>query len=259
MIGRLLKSCGCGCLALVVLLGAGGTAIYFWFQKTYNTPLPPAPKLGPAVALRPTIVPREGEVYEAGTAVAVRTAPGKAPILLTALHLFGPSGGLDRQYAPAELHGLVKELQLKPFGSKNVVARTQSALRRKGPTLVEDESRVQFDLAVFSLAPKPTPKMTVLPLAEKNPVMGEWVWLVGDEFSDQPQRQRLFAAQVGIVNLNGGLLRLKEPVELQGFSGGPVVNTKGEVVGILISGSEAGAIINTAEGIRNRLMESRIK
>lgn len=255
--GRLIKGCLGGCLAVLVLLAIGSFTIYSWFQRTYNTPVPTAPKLGPAAALRPTIVLRAGGENDAGTAVAVRIAPGKEPILLTALHLFGPDGGLDRRYAPAELEKLVKEIQLKPFGGNTVVARTRGVLRKKGPMLVEGESRIQFDLAVFSLTPKP--KVTVLPLAEKDPKMGEWVWLVGDEFKSQPQRQRLFPAQVGIVNLNGGWLRLKTPVELSGFSGAPVVNGKGEVVGILIGGSDAGAIMNSAEGIRHRLMENRIK
>ena len=256
---RLLKGCLGGCVVLLLLLAGGSFVIYSWFQKTYNTPLPPAPKLGPAVALRPTIVLRAGDPYAAGTAVAVRTAAGREPILLTALHLFGPDGNdnFDRPHAPEELNKLVKEIQLKPFGGGSVVARTRTVLRKKGPGLVEGESRVQFDLAVFSLAPKP--KVSVQPLAEKDPKMGEWVWLVGDELKDRPQRQRLYPAQVGIVNLNGGLLRLKQPMDLSAFSGAPVVNVKGEVVGILIGGGDAGAMMNSAEGIRHRLMESRIK
>jgi hypothetical protein len=254
---RFLKGCLIGCGAVILLIVLGAVVFFGWLRSTFGKPQPAAPRIGKSVALRPKITLRSGQAYEAGTAVAVRLQPGGKPILITALHLFGPAGGtLEKDTPPAELEKVVRGLVLTPMGGSKPAAAARGALRKSGPGVTEENRDVSSDLAAFTLLPNS--RVNALNLAREKPQLGEWVWLVGDEFQHQPQAQRLFPAQVGPGNDRSGTVRFPKPVELQGFSGAPLVNSKQEVIGILISGGGPIGIYNPAESIRQRLRESGV-
>ncbi len=247
---RWIKGCALGCVTLVLLIVFAGVAAVKWA----GAPPPTAPKIGSVVALRPLFLRKQGEPFSAGTAVAVRVQPQSAPILLTALHLFGPSGGLEKDLAPAELDQQIREVWLAPIsGKRRVVARARGALRKSGPALSENLPGVSEDVAAFKLQPKSA--VNALPLAAANPKFGDWVWLVGDVFDHEPQTQRLFAGRVWRSHDEGTMIRLQERFPLRAFSGAPVINERKEVVGLLISGGEGGGIgiINPAGNIRRKL------
>lgn len=248
--GRLFKGCAIGCGALTVILLAVGLFVYRWF----TAPPPGAPQIGKTVALRPTIIPKKGKPVSAGTAVAVRTAPGKPAVLITALHLFGPSGGMQKNIAPGELDAQIREIWLAPVGGKRrIVARAKGAVRKTGPALSDAVPNVAGDLAAFKLHPKSA--VNALPLATQSLKFGDWVWLVGDVVDHEPQTQRLFPGRAWIPSKEATVVQFKEEFKLQAFSGAPLINAKGEVVGILIGGGERDgfAIINPVDSIRGHL------
>jgi len=256
--GRFIKGCAIGCGVLVVIAVIGGLAVAAWVRATFK-PKPPDPTVGPVVALRPTFKLRAGGDYGAGTAVAVRLQPGSQPILLTALHLFGPAGGLETNLAPSQLDGVIREVLLTPVGGRGVVAKARGALRKSGAALQEDDTNVSGDVAAFKLLPKA--RVNALNLAAGNPRTGEWVWMIGDVFDHEPQTQRLFPAQVLTVSDAGTTVKFQTSFQLRAFSGAPLINARREVVGLLISGGENGGIgiINPAGSIRKRLSESGIR
>lgn len=256
--GRWVKGCALGCgviLVLGVLLVVGAAR---WWGGTFGGPPPPAPQVGGSVALRPTFVLRSGGDYSAGTAVAVRLKPGGEPILLTALHLLGPAGGLERDLAPGEIDGMVREVRLSRIAGGQPVARARGSLIRSGGALRAEDPGVARDVAAFKLLPGS--KVNALPLAERNPGFGEAVWLVGDVVTHEPQVQRLFPARVMVASPEGTAIRFQEEFPLQAFSGAPVINARREVVGLLIAGGGGGmGIINPAGTIRERLREAGIR
>jgi hypothetical protein len=251
---RFLKNCLIGCGVFVLAAAALGWLGVRWVRNTYLAPAPPAPKIGARTALRPEFILRSGKTLESGTAVITQLKPGGAPIVLTALHLFGPAGGLDADLSPAQVGKVVKEVRLTPISGGKPVAMGGKALRTTGAALVEDSSNVSNDVAAFAVSQRG--KADILPLAADNPGAGEWIWLVGDAVDHHPQQQRLFAGQVIFGTDDGMVVRLTERFPLQAFSGAPLINTRGEVVGLLISGGERGGIIHPAGSIRKRLAES---
>src|SRR5688572_14562190 len=213
---RILKGCGIGCGVVALLAAGAGGYVYLTYVKPLQTPAPPAPQVGKSVALRPTIVRRSGEPFEAGTAVAVRLQPKAKPIVLTALHLFGPMGGMERDLSPPELKTEVRMVLLTPLGARQPTGVGSGALRKTGTALAEDNKDLSLDFAAFTLSSKS--RVNALDLATELPKNGEWLWLVGDEVAHEPQTQRLFPAQVIVASNNEMVVRFKERFELQAFS-----------------------------------------
>jgi hypothetical protein len=254
---RTLKGCAIGCgglalLGMVALIGAAG-----WLRGTLLRPKPPDPAIAARTALRPTFTLRDGRVYRAGTAVTASVEPGRAAVLLTALHLFGPNGGLAAETPPAKLDALVSKIELAPFGERRVIAVARGALRTSGPTLTNDLDDVSNDVAAFAL--EPGSAASPLQLAAEDPALGEWVWLVGDIYNHRPQAQRLFPGRVVRVSGRGLRVTFRQPFPVRAFSGAPVVNVHGELAGILIGGDgKRLGICNPASSIRRRLEEAGV-
>lgn len=225
-----------------------------WFRATFGRPVPPLPAVGPRAALRPIFIPRDGKKpFSAGTAVAVRPSPGSDPVLLTALHLFGPAGGMERNLRPGEIDGVIREIWLSPVATSKLSGRARGSLRVDGPALAPDATDVSPDVAAFALLPETD--VDVLPLATRLPRMGEWLWLVGDIVDHRPQEQRFFPGQVRAASPRGVLVRMKEKFPATAFSGAPLVNSDGHVAALLIGGDDRRGlfIANPAAGIRGML------
>jgi S1-C subfamily serine protease len=98
-----------------------------------------------------------------------------------------------------------------------------------------------------------------LRLAKSDPGVGDWVWAVGCEAREPPGDERLFRGRVSQVANGGFVFEKIDPFDPRGFSGGPVVNSSGEVVGNILAGSGnlvSGATVNA---LRGRLHEAGIQ
>lgn len=97
-----------------------------------------------------------------------------------------------------------------------------------------------------------------LVLAVKDPEVGEPVWAVGCEAHAPRSDERLFAGKV--VRVKGGafIFEMSEKFDPHGFSGGPVVNRRGEVVGNVVAGTETLVSGATVTALRRRLAEAGV-
>ncbi len=255
-----------GCLIGFSILTVFGLAVVVggvgWVRQTIETPPPSPPTIPAHTALRPAFLLRSGKPFAAGTAVAAIPPAGRAPVLLTAYHLFGPAGGLDRVVPAEELDHEILGVVLMPFGSTAPAARARGSLLRTGRAFEGEATTSKAkpppageDLAAFHLLPGA--KVNALSLAARNPRFLEWVWLVGDEAEHEPQNQRLFPARVLSASRNAMLLRFHRAFPLKAFSGAPIVNRSGELVGLLLGGEgeRQTGVANPVASIRTRLAD----
>ena len=196
----------------------------------------PAPAVEDRFALQPVFETTDGE-YSAGTAFAVTLPVRNTPVILTAIHLFGTSGALQREIPTAQLGQFVQRVHLmNAFADERLGTATRNILISDAAPMGEPSAA--GDIAAF--AGDPGLNVTALSLAQRVPASGYPVWVVAD-VQNRPG-QPLHRAWVR--SNSGGELEyaFDEQLELRATSGAPVLDQNGDVVGIQLGGYESGMI-----------------
>jgi hypothetical protein len=206
-------------------------------------------------AVRPIFRLRDGQTISAGTAFAA-SMDGAPPVLISAMHLFGEAGGLQRDLPASTLPESVQSVTLYDMDYGRRVASAGKELIRDGKAMDFKSTDCSPDVVAFTL--QSHVPLGSLPLAKQNPSMGIRVWAVGREYSDKGSSAKLYAGTV--VESNDSHITVKEavPFEGRGFSGGPVINARSEVVGTYLASGKTNfgntfAYLNPVSSIRRHL------
>ncbi|WP_437475733.1 trypsin-like peptidase domain-containing protein [Sorangium sp. So ce1014] len=215
------------------------------------------PSLPRGAIVRPEFDTAEGRI-SAGTAFFA-AIPGQAgPLGLTAHHLFGTAGGLEREVSATELGQLVRAVYFSGIDAG------EEGLQRAGSMVVlpsaghsQEAGDWSTDVAAFRAPASFSPR--ALRLAPRNAAPGEDVWLVAEVLGGTSAGQHLHRARV--VHSKPMLLAYQfedTTLELRATSGAPVVNARGEVVGLQVSGGPDGDVLwgnaHPVESLRAHLM-----
>jgi len=203
-----------------------------------NRPKPEEPTIlgtNPEQAwVRPSFYGPDGN-FGAGTGFVV--SQDNAVFLLTAHHLFGPAGGLDRDYEWSEMPKLVSGASGEnPLGKVSVVAG--KALPVKGARGMQG-TQVNADLAIFPVQAES--QVHTMTLAKTLPQVGDEVWLIGEVVGSSEYKHK---AVVDQVSQDAIYYRFTNNIELRATSGAPIVDGQGQVVAMNLGGGEhQGAIM----------------
>ncbi len=204
---------------------------------------PPAstPSLGSGTALRPQFSYGNDKTQRTGTAFAIRAKSGQK-YLITAAHLYR-----DDEWPT------MQTITLSTMEGK-VVGHCEGAPLYIGK-YTEDSPHSKAWIRNYSedLMITPLPENSSaepLPLAASDPVREDLVWVVGCE-ADKPGDQKLYACRVVKVSDTDFQYAPLDGFDPWDFSGGPVVNQNGEVVGNLLAGSQS-LLVGTTVGVMRR-------
>lgn len=178
----------------------------------------------------------DGQTYSAGTAFVVDLPkPDSRTLLVSAIHLFGPDGGLEQQIPAAELAQRVSLVACQPLDSAEAWQGGR-ALTIPG-ALPMGEGPLK-DVAAFVLDTKSAATLPArLKLAATPPKPGETVWLLAQVLEGAPVTQLLHRAVVRSSKDEGLQYEYENAsLKLMATSGAPVLNADGEVVGINLGG-----------------------
>ncbi len=218
-------------MALAVATQPGQLGLPGSRASAADKPKPPAAP--PGFVFGQTFVTDTGQIG-AGTGFFARLPDYPRPILLTALHVLGPAGGLPKDVLPTEVPKVVKRLQLQDcFDATRTLSFTSEPLVIPEAAPLGKEGKAGDILAFWAPAKA---KVHVLSLAAEAPKKGDPLWLVA-LVAEGPREQRLHPATMeGLTDQGGYTYWFDDPKltkrSMRGTSGAPVINAQGRLVAI---------------------------
>ncbi|MDG2223059.1 MAG: hypothetical protein P8L85_16885 [Rubripirellula sp.] len=197
------------------------------------------PLVSDGMLFRPTIQTTNG-VIDAGTAFAAEITGSSKTFLLTALHLFGPAGGLSQDMNPADVPRQWEALKLRDCKS-----RIEHDEVRIDPILLDQTQplpNVSAQGDVAACAVEESGYLRLKPLKISSSVLrpGEKVWLVSEVIGSQ---SLVHPAIVEGIEQGWAVYRFDQAIELRATSGAPVVDGRGQVVAVHAGGGNEGGIV----------------
>jgi hypothetical protein len=180
-----------------------------------------------------------GTFFEAGTAFAASVPGSNKPIILTALHLFGPAGGLERDIPPSQIPSRLSELKLTDCINNQLTESYTGKVLVLANSKPFPESSSIGDVVAFM--PHGNRALRPLALTPLKPRVGERVWLFSEVINGPAT---VHGATVQGYEDGWMLYNFDNPnLEIVATSGAPVVNARQEVVAINAGGSKDGNIM----------------
>jgi len=154
---------------------------------------------------------------------------------VTARHLLGEDGGVAPEVKP---NALAKSLLKWEMAPRVVINAARETVKLNAAGL--NFSKSVNDILLLNVA-SDTFDLSVLTPNFDLPAVGEALFLVGCPYSETGCRQNFYAVKFAKYDAAEAALicEISSKVEMSGFSGAPLINVRGEVVGVLVSGSEA--------------------
>jgi hypothetical protein len=162
-------------------------------------------------------------------------------VAVTARHLLGEAGGVQPEIKINELEKNLLKWEMSPRviadAAKETIKLSSKGIDFSNSTtdiIVLNVISNTFDLGIL------TPKFDL-------PKVGENLFLIGCPYSERQCKQNSYQVKFVEFDEESSYLacEIKSDVNLAGFSGAPLVNGKGEVVGVLSGGVEKKYILAT--------------
>ena len=166
-------------------------------------------------------------VQEAGTAFFAREQEGGQIYILTAHHLLGPDGGFPKPLPHDQVPSFVSGIRLHALFGQPTWHLGSGCVVPGG----DDRQNPLGDLAVFRTVGPASEDVPIL--AKALPKPGENVWVIAHVRGGVPEGTFIHLAKVVEADGSGLFCEFENSrIITNGASGAPVINEKGEVVGV---------------------------
>lgn len=200
----------------------------------------------PGVVLRPVFVGDAIKVFP-GNGFVIKASNGKH-YAISAAHLLSDDHWNE-----------VRRVEFMTTDGKTVARAVGQPLFRGKQSEYhpsDDKRDVTMDLVVWEI--ETTGPVRALKLAKLNAEEGDKAWIVGRMHKDLLGKEKLYPAEMVDVRPDHYWLKRKFDFDPHGFSGGPVVNSKAEVVGNVIAGGDNHVTGASVKHLRAKLKQLNI-
>lgn len=168
-----------------------------------------------------------------GTMFAAQLPDSDRPILLSAMHLFGPATGMDEQLTVAQINDTWQSVKGLDWVDEKSTTFTGIGFAPTGASAAFEASPAG-DVVAF--VPKESTGLKPMPVSADVPKPGDVVWLLSHVTSGDALVHR--AKVLTIVHEFFLVYQFDEPLGIVGTSGAPIINERGFVVAIQRGGGE---------------------
>lgn len=164
---------------------------------------------------------------EGASAFLVKTYDGRT-LAATAKHLIGEAGGVEPPIPVAKLNGVIRSWRMHP---RTVPDRFIEVEKIGTDGLNQDN--LDWLLLTLKGSPKEMPA-TALQIRQKPVQVGEKVFLIGCPYAEPKCKQNVYKGKViERAHEDRFAFDLDPPVDLRGFSGAPIIDRDGYLVGVM--------------------------
>ena len=145
----------------------------------------------------------------------------------TAAHLIGPAGGVEPEIPINQLALRIQSWKMFPRTAREDALEVISL----GTQAFDDE---HLDWLVLSIKERDPLPAFPLQMRQKPVEVGESVFLIGCPYAESDCRQNVYTGTI-TERAFGDRFRydIEPPVDIRGFSGAPIIDQKGYVVGVM--------------------------
>lgn len=179
------------------------------------------------------------ETFKAGTAFAIEME--EKSLILTAYHLFGEAGGLEKEIPASDLPYVLKKVTFRDAYNDEFCGECEKVLKIRDADTYPNTDK---DIVAFYYGKNMNANR--LKLSSKLPKKGETVWLAAPTINDW--ETKLHKATIKTASNKAIYFEYEEEdIELTATSGAPILNASGEVVGLNVGGgNQNGKTIGVA-------------
>lgn len=167
-------------------------------------------------------------------------------VVITARHLLGDAMGIEPPVLAKQFEEKLLEWTITTPGGLSVATVDH---------LFAWAERSEGDKLAFATTLLPdSPKPEILPLAEEYPSLGDTAFLIGCPYAEQDCKQNIYALRF-VQLFQGDLVFEGKPlgISLSGFSGAPVLNPDGAVIGVLSAGGGPNNYVWATDVVQSNL------
>ncbi|MCE9546282.1 MAG: serine protease [Planctomycetia bacterium] len=159
----------------------------------------------------------------------IKTRQGRT-LAATARHLIGSAGGVEPWIAPTELKNVIQSWRMFPRTHADQFVEVDYAEAAESHQANLDWLILHFKQSDNSLP------VTPLQLRQRRVEVDEKVYLIGCPYAEPGCVQNVYGGIVTARYQDRFRFSIERPVDLRGFSGAPIVDVNGHVVGVMTVG-----------------------
>lgn len=166
---------------------------------------------------------------DAGTGFILKLEGQKNKFILTALHIFGPKGGLKKQIKSKDLPNSIKNARFTDdFNGNGIIISVKPIYI---PNAEPACNYVDKDLAAFRITSNEN--LPSLKLNTAKLTIGQDVWLAASLSNEELKSQKLFHGIITLTNDKELDFKYDNPnIKTYGTSGAPILDVHGDVIGL---------------------------
>lgn len=153
-------------------------------------------------------------------------------LICTAKHLLGNAMGIEPEVDPSDFDSALVFWSV--FTRANTLSDEELSVTR-----IITKKKNRLDAILLDYEPKDSLSLEVLKPRLTRVKKGETLYLIGCEYADQDCHQNLYALTFDEYLFGELYMTPEESFDLSGFSGAPVLDSNGYVVGVLSGGGES--------------------